>query len=955
MATDEKALNAYLAQAMERQAPPRYRVAAEQHGRARRGAASPDLVVQMPYGLRTIIETEYRHPAIADAKRRLGYEFNDSTIPMKSILAVGIPEHLGELGHTELERELMGDNPQFLLQIVTGRAENDPDLKIVPPRPAPVSLRDLVQYAWLAAIPEAYAATIVNEVVNNLKAAQAELMQRLSLSGNAAQSALIERYGNHDSANGMDSVAGNVVGTIASMMQLHINLKAWGNVDDALALDAPELWQKVAPNNGIPHLIAAQWRKIEAVDYMPLSTIAAAMLEDSRLSPHLGATLKAVYATMSQYIHAGISATTNVVAEIWQALIPDRDERAAYYTKSATAELLANLTTARLTSPAEAKYNEICAGTGTLARATEENIRFRHYATTPQKESIHARRMERYIQLTDLNPQSISVATANMTSLEPETVFQSSAIFAITANGGSLNFLTKDGASRMEEQLVGLNGPRNYMLSIIPRTVNICNNNDPYFRPRGGAKNPIDGKAMQSYKRHADRRVKGIAHGQAGLATFMHVVEHEMLAYGGIHGKVLPLTAARSDAYKGFRRNIENEYCDVIAISTAAGDGVSMSADTGIQEMLLIATKQPNIPGTARPKPGDRAVTCVNLNTTFISKLDAKMFADAIQREVALGHPSGDITVGITVGTYYRMTGLGDGKPWSALGTGGEYTTLTEYVTSGNAWNPATHSVTPFALPMTIMGAIANRGPGDDLIGKIANSRSPRGAFVIHAKKDTASRNNPSMWEVDSEKQETITCEPTHYGIPRDENAAVRVINTAGQFHLSRNLRMSAQKIAVCYTETDCIGGRAWTTLKSDSGVTEAIAIFLNSTYGIIVRTGYGEATDLGRSTMGVTAVDGHPIPDFAAASEAGQAARRIAIEHFNRLRQLPLKRISLSALDANRAEIDRIATQMLGLPWTPETETMLSAWRRLLCLQPAVNAHNKETLTTLSEAGLHA
>ena len=954
MATDEKAMNAYLAQALERQAPPRYRVAAEQHRRARRGAASPDLVVQMPYGLRAIIETEYRSPALADAKRRLGYEFNDSTIPMKSILAVGIPERLAELGHTELEQELTGDNPQFLLQIVTGMTENDPNIKIVPARPMPVSLRDLAQYAWLAAIPEAYAAGIVNEVIANLKAAQSELMQRLSLATNAAQTALIERYGHHDSANGMDSVAGNVVGTLASMIQLHTNLKEWGNVDDALAIDAPELWQKVAPQNGIPHLIAAQWRKIEAVDYMPLSTIAAAMLEDSALSPHLGATLKTVHTTMSQYIHAGISATTNVVAEIWQALIPDRDERAAYYTKPATAELLANLTTARLSNPAEAKYNEICAGTGTLARATEENIRFRYYATTLQKASIHARRMERCIQLTDLNPQSISVATANMTSLEPETVFNSSAIFAITAHGGSLNFLTKDGASRMESQLVGLNGPRNYMLSIIPRTVNICNNNDPYFRPRGGAKNPIDGKAMQSYKRHADRRVKGIAHGQAGLATFMHVVEHEMLTYGGIHGKVLPLTAARSDAYKGFRRNIETEYCDVIAISTAAGDGVSMSADTGIQEMLLIATKQPHTPGAAHPKPGDRAITCVNLNATFVTKLDAKMFADAIQREISLGRQSGEITVGAVVGTYYRMTGLGDGKPWSALGTGGEYTTLTEYVTSGNAWNPATHSVTPFALPMTIMGAIAQRGPGDDLIGKIPDSRSPRGAFVIYAKKDTASRNNPSMWEVDADTQETITCEPTHYGIPRDENAAIRVRNTAGRFHLNRNLRMSAQKIAVCYTATECIGGRAWTTLKSNNGVSEAIAIFLNSVYGIIVRTGYGEATDLGRSTMGVTAVDGHPIPDFASESEAGQAARRIAVEHFDRLRQLPLKRISLSALDPNRAEIDCIATQMLGLPWTPETENMLSAWRRLMCLQPAINAHNKETLTTLTEAGIH-
>ena len=156
-----------------------------------------------------------------------------------------------------------------------------------------VSLRDLVQYAWLAAVPEAYAAGVVGEVVRNLQAAKTELAQRLMLAGGGAQAVLVARYGNHDSANGMESVAGNVVGTLASMIQLHINLKERGNVDDLLQLGAPGLWQSIAPGNGIPHLIAAEWRKIEAVDYMPLSTIAAGMLEDSELGPKLGGTLRA--------------------------------------------------------------------------------------------------------------------------------------------------------------------------------------------------------------------------------------------------------------------------------------------------------------------------------------------------------------------------------------------------------------------------------------------------------------------------------------------------------------------------------------------------------------------------------------------------------------------------------------------------------------------------------------
>ena len=199
-----------------------------------------------------------------------------------------------------------------------------------------------------------------------------------------------------------------------------------------------------------------------------------------------------------------------------------------------------------------------------------------------------------------------------------------------------------------------------------------------------------------------------------------------------------------------------------------------------------------------------------------------------------------------------------------------------------------------------------------------------------------------------------MTCVPTHYGEPRgDVEAARRMLRTVGHFHLSRNLRMSAQKIAFAYTEQECMGGRSWTTITAAPGVAEAMAIFLNSTYGLLIRIGYGQSTDLGRSPIQVRAIDNHPIPDFTRNSNAGRKARRIATENFERLRTLPLERISLSALDANRAEIDRVATLMLGLDWNPETENMLDSWRRLMCLQPGVNANNKETLATLDAAGV--
>ena len=953
--TNERTMNGYIADAMEKQAPRNYRVDAERQGQGRRGNTAPDIVVYMPYELRTIVETEYGSPAIADAKKRLGYEFKDYSLSMKSVLAVGIPEEIGEMSRREREAALMSDDAQFLMQVVTGKSEDDPDIEITPNNPVPVSLRDIVQYAWLAAIPEAYSAEIINAVVSDLQAATNELQQRLRLVSRGSQTSLIDRYGNHDSNERLDSVAGNVVGTLASMIQLHMNLMQWGNIEGVSDIGAPDLWQAVEPHGGLPDKIAAEWRKIENINYMPLSTIAAEMLEDSELGPRLGRTLRLVHDTMRQYIRAGVSATTNVVAEIWQALIPDRDQRAAYYTKPATAEILANLTTERLRSPSQARYNEVCAGTGTLARATEENIRFRHYAANDDdKESIHAERMERFLQLTDINPQSISVATANMASLEPETPFDNSAMFAITAEGGSLNFLSRTGVSNMDEGLIGQSGVNQAMLTLIPRTVDICNNNDPYFRPRGGATNPIDSSNMSRYKRYADRHLKGVVNGQAGLATFMHAIEHLFLKYGSPHGKVLPLTAARAETYRGFRKNIANEYNDVIAISTAAGDAASMSADTNIQEMLLIGTKHTPPSQTGGGQFGDRAVTCVNLTRTFRTKLEAKMFADAIRREISLSKRMGEIVVGEVVGTYYRMEDIGDGRPWATLGVSGDYTALTDMITRGKSWNPETGEITDFALPMTNLNCVSAKGPTHHLLGCLPNSRAPSGAFTMYPATHTTNRGNPSMWTHKATEHTTITGEPTHYGQPRgDVSEAVRMRATAGHFHLTRNLRMSAQAIAMAYTEQACMGGTAWNTLKTEQGVGEAITLFLNSTYGLMIRVGYGQSTIVGRSRIQIRAIDDHPIPDFTAETDAGERARSIAAQNFDRLRNLPLKRISLSVLDDNRKEIDRVVTLMLGMDWNDETKAMLDTWRRLMCLQPAVNANNKTTLKTLAAAGI--
>ena len=951
MVMNERTLNGHIADAMQEQAPPNFEFWAEQQGTARQGNTVPDIRVNMPYGLRGIVELEYGQPAVADATDKLGYQFRDAdTLPMRSILAVGIPESLGKMGLWERRAFLASDEPHFLLQVVTGAGPQDPNRTIVPDKPVAVSLRDLVHYAWLAAIPEDYSQRELTKVINALHGARDSLLRRFDRTSPAEQEKLQQTY-NPDGATGLAGVAGNVVGTLASMAQLHLTLKEWspGELMTVLPLGDPSLWQQIGNGNGIPSAIAREWRKIEDKDYQPLTTLAAAMLEDPALAAQVGATLRVVHATMNG-ISAGISATTNVAAEIWQSLIPDRNERAAYYTKPITAVMLANLTVPRLSNPAAARYNEICAGTGTIARATEECIRFRHYAATDDKASIHARRMENYIRLTDINQQSVSVATANMAALEPDTPYRTNAIFAITAAGGALNYLTERGVSDMQDALIGRDGKRSDMLVLERHTADLCNNNDPYFRAGGdGVRNPVSETLMREYKRRADRRVPGVANGMAGFVTFMQVIEHELLNYGGVQGKVLPLAAARADSYTGFRRHLERDYRDLIAIS-----GIPGSADTSIEEMLVVGAK------AGPDEGGDRAVTCINLTRNFTAKIEAKMFADAIRREMAKGRQSGEIDVGGKAGSYYKIFAAGDGKPWLAIARGseGNFPVLTTNLTQGTAWDPGSNEVVSFTLPMTTLDKVVVPGPSDALIGRFSDSKSPRGAFVIYAEDKAESKRNPCLWQTLSDEQVKMTCQPTHYGKPRlGPDKVQEMLNLASRFHISLSLRMSSQKIAAAYTEQACMGGTAWATIQAaeggEDGIAEAVILFLNSTFGLLIRSGIGLTTNQGRARIYVKALASHPIPDFAGDTPAAAAARQLALDNFDRLRQLELERIALAAIDPNRAEIDRVVTLMLGLPYDVSAENMLAEWRKMLSLEPSVNGGNKGVLAALAEQGI--
>ena len=368
-----------------------------------------------------------------------------------------------------------------------------------------------------------------------------------------------------------------------------------------------------------------------------------------------------------------------------------------------------------------------------------------------------------------------------------------------------------------------------------------------------------------------------MTNGQAGLGADFSALAHRKLKPDGIFATVLPLTAAHADSWEGFRETIEDEYDGITAIAFPADKGAMMSADTYMNEMLLIASKRNN-PGDDKKRNGKPHITCINLNHPPESVIAASWYAKWIGA-IAKSDKNSDVLMegGRIIGNWIRVPSPKPGFPWFAVGMRNYHlASATAALMDGMLYAPADQKYWKFDLPFTILDQVVDIGPTHHLIGHIRGAGEKLGAFVFDpiGKGDLAT--HPSLWAADSKVQKKIVVVPTHEGTPVAAHA--HMLQERSDLFISRNLRMTSQTIAAARTEKPAMGGRAWTALLSgDAGVKAALSIWLNSTPAMMLRTAYAQTTQQGRATMQIKALPGFPVPDFSAKNDAAQYAKSLA------------------------------------------------------------------------------
>lgn len=932
-----------------------------------------DILVQSPDSYPVAVEAEWRDPALADARGRLGKRIVGAPYPVRSAIAVGLPEQARGWTRPRLEREfatpenvplrfvvlysnIRGDEP-------AGKPLLESDVMRWPARGFVTGdVDDLARLCEYATAPPNLVSRMAREVATRIAGIATDLRGRTRA---RTVESIVHSLGQEDLDQGLRLACCIWLTSLRLQNRLaeqsgalaEAGLRSVANVrDDALG------------GRVTRDAIREEWGKILSVNYGAIFSSALTSLHPGIPDAEAADALTALGELAGAIAATRLGNRVDFAGELFPELLADREETAAHYTLPVTAELLAGLAVDRLEvadwSDTDAlrglRIADLACGTGALLRAAYGHIRHRHEAAGGRVDDLHKALMEECLTGIDINALASHMTASGLSSSGIATEYARSNIAAVSVLEGQTGSLELLVGEQLTDMLGGTsfdaaaNGDQPATITVADASQDVVIQNPPYSRARGGRKlfavAGIDEDARErSLKRlgaiRGRMRRKGdeMIDGQAGLASDFSALADLKLKPHGVLATVLPLTAAHAESWAGFRKTIERKYDDIMAIAFTGHEEEMMSADTNIREMLLIAGKRPN---------GEPAnVLCVNLSAPPRTLAEAFWYRRLIAAAVRPERNADVIALDGVIGSWVRAASPEPGFPWFAVGMRNhDLAAVAARLMAGELYSPQDRTGWSLGLPPTTLGRTVEIGPTHHLIGHL-RGRDGIGAFTFDPVDDDIPT-YPALWAASAKTQRRLTLSPTHGGQPVNGNGDDRaraMLAQRGDLFISRTLRMTSQALAAARTSSPMMGGSAWTALISDDeAVKAALAIWLNATPGLVLRTCYAQTPQPGRARMQVKALAGFPVPDFGAATAAGERARSVARERFAELSALELRPIACASVDGNRKRIDEVALEMVGLNAEPDAARALDFLRAIWCREPAVHGGNRAIMREL-------
>ena len=629
------------------------------------------------------------------------------------------------------------------------------------------------------------------------------------------------------------------------------------------------------------------WRSAKGNGHAPVLDSAIGIL-DSLPAVVAGKAIKIMAAVSSGLLAAGAHRFGDFYGMLYQRQLHDRKRTAAFYTRPEAATLLAELV---MRGPRDAAWHDeallkkmriadMACGSGSLLHAAYTHI---VNCSSLDLSALHPDIMRNCLWGFDIFPTAAHFAVSSLSSLFPGREFGECRIYTrrvgADENGcylGSLDLADENaplgtGGGRPEGSGSGhaggaalRHGSCDYVIMnppFIRSTDHGEHRKDPVPQYAVFGNAPEEQRAMS---RHDKRLFRGTcAHGNAGFGSYFLALCHKKIRPGGRFGLILPDTVLSGESWGKARLLVSEWYDDITVVSVRHGSGGTYSADTAMREIMLVGERRGSrrAAGDARPR-----VKFVQLDQMPRSRLEALAVArrirgtDAASLEGLAGH------------TTLRM---GDEPAGSMISC----------PIDGDRWwcrRAADVSMLEFAyglarsLPLSAGGADPPRHPERQVIrltelGKIAKmgrlhrdiADGGRGGMRAPFKRlpHAPGSKFPCLWANDVKTQNSMVVLPDT-SLEKKPEAGSRAVqdawSTKTRLHLNNNVGYGAQKLIAAYTERPTLGGRGWPNVLIDEKFEKAMAVWCNSTFGLLSYWSAAGSQQRGRGIMGVTAFRKH-------------------------------------------------------------------------------------------------
>ena len=668
--------------------------------------ARPDILIRHGDRMPVIVEVEFGLPALSDAKSRLGKNLNSDPRKFTEVIALGLDDEFRNKRAEDITSALNANDQIFTVQFVSGSPEN---ARVWPDSPLPANAADLVAYCEYAQVPQSVIEAKSDEIANSVKSAGRMLYDGLSLlsGGDSALKNLAKELGSEQP----ESATQTACAIWLVSLDLQNDLATYSDLFKERGLqysgDLGTLTQRK---------LLDQWEIIKSVNYLPVVELAIPSL---RAIPARLSNLTQILTTLSDLTDElnGLHAKHiyNFAGELWQKLVEDREERAAHYTKPEIAELLAGLSATRFAGRsadalAALDLMDAACGTGTLVGAGERALRRLYKLAGGADAELHSKRMENHIVAIDINGIAGTLTAKRLTDIDVEQTYTSSKIAVTNHPAGSLSLLDPDqtGVSEVlgyrdvvqtedDEGNLGL-----FHVGKEDAGVDWVLMNPPYARPRKGRAQPTKNVPRAKAKRAGYAMSNGQGRTRHRLRQPIH---HSAERQWSIRARTAHCPPPTSAHGKIGAAGMETHYDNIIAIANTGDDlHTSMSADTGMNEMLVVATKR-DVPLDQRDWRAPK-ILCVNI----YSAPSALSEGYALAKEIAAVPANSEHGRSVNL-SYARIASPSEGFPWFGVGnTNIEVGAIVHGLLNGRAYDPASLSAVPLSLPMgTLWRPMRNR------------------------------------------------------------------------------------------------------------------------------------------------------------------------------------------------------------------------------------------------------